>query len=68
MCEEIIAALEKRATSIDKESLFADYTLTMFKGGEQKIEYGESVAGHQVFLVLDFPTLDEKSVRRNFIA
>ncbi|MGB9151590.1 MAG: ribose-phosphate pyrophosphokinase-like domain-containing protein [Alphaproteobacteria bacterium] len=66
LCEEIIAALEKRATSIDKESLFADYTLTMFKGGEQKIEYGESVAGHQVFLVLDFPTLDEKSVPPEF--
>jgi ribose-phosphate pyrophosphokinase len=66
LCEGIISALEHRATKIDKESLFADYALTMFKGGEQKIEYGDSVAGHQVFLVLDFPSLDETIVPPEF--
>ncbi len=59
LCEEIIEALVARAHSCDRESLYANYNLTFFKNGEKKTEYNGSIAGHKVFIVLDFPMLEE---------
>lgn len=66
LCEQIISALDARAESDEDRDLFAEHTLSLFKGGEQKIEFDDSVSGQQVFIVLDFPPLDETKVSSEF--
>lgn len=63
MCEKIMSALETRGEVL-QDDLYAKYTLTSFAGGEHKIEFDSSVAGRHVFVVQDFPTLDDRKATR----
>jgi phosphoribosylpyrophosphate synthetase len=63
LCEHILDEINRRAETVRHE-LFASHTLTAFSSGEHKIEYNNTVAGRKVFVVLDFPTLDETKVSR----
>ena len=61
LCENVFKALAKRADAIDPGELFAQNTLTLF-ANEKKITFDTSVAGRDVFIVLDFPLPDSKKV------
>lgn len=65
LCEGIFDAISHRADSINREELFAKNTLTLF-AREKKIVFDSSVAGRDVFVVLDFALLDDKKVSSEY--
>jgi ribose-phosphate pyrophosphokinase len=62
---QIFDALEKRAVIGDRNELFAQNTLTLFQT-EKKIVYDNSVAGRDVFVILDYALPDREKVSAEF--
>jgi ribose-phosphate pyrophosphokinase len=62
LAQRLIEALTRQAAFANSLDIYAPHTLTVFASGEHKIEYTASISGKKVFLLLDFPTLDERVV------
>ncbi len=65
LCEGIFDAIGHRADPINTEELFAKNVLTLF-AREKKIVFDSSVAGRDVFVVLDFPLPDDRLVSAEY--
>ena len=61
LCGQLFKELSHRAT-LRAEDLFASHTKTAFTSGEHKITFSQTVAGRQVFILLNFPLPDETAM------
>ena len=65
LCAKLLDALGRRAKEFDHGALYLPHILTLF-AREKKIVLSESVAGRDVFVVLDFALPDRQKVSSEF--